>query len=63
MSAQDHLPDYEYDESALSEDYLLGHSDPEEEPMEQDNKVVFVEERQPEDPGSLLACGEKDLFS
>ena len=31
--------------------------------MEQDDKVVFLEERQPEDPGSLLFCGEKDLFS
>ena len=31
--------------------------------MEQDNNILIVEERQPEDPGSLLACGEKDLFS
>ena len=31
--------------------------------MEQEYKLVFVEERQPEDPDSLLACKEKDLFS
>ena len=31
--------------------------------MEQDNDVIFVEEKQPEDPGSLLVCGKKDLFS
>ena len=44
-------------------DQLLGQSDLEDKPMEQDDKVVIVEEYQSEDPGSLLACGEKDLFS
>ena len=31
--------------------------------MEQDDEVVIVEVCHSEDPGSLLACGEKDLFS
>ena len=62
MSNQDHLLDFEYDESTLSEDHLLGHSDSEVEPMEKDDNIVFVE-KEPEDLGSLLACREKDLFS
>ena len=60
MSDQDFLLDCEYDVSALGEDNLLDQSDPEVEPMEQD-KVVIVEERQPEDPDSLLACREGPL--
>ena len=60
-SDQDFLFDCEYDVSALGEEYLLDQSDPEKDPMDQ-GEVVIVEERQPEDPGSLLACGEWDLF-
>ena len=30
--------------------------------MEQE-EVVFLEEVQPVDPGSMLACGDKDLFT
>ena len=63
MSGQEHLLDFEYDDNALGVDQLLGQSDPEDKPMEQDNEVIFLEENQSEDPGSLLACGEKDLFS
>ena len=37
-------------------DQLLGQSNPEDE-------VIIVEECQSEDPSSLLACREKDLFS
>ena len=63
MCVQEHLLDLEYDNNALGVDQLLGQSDPEDKPMEQDNKVIIVEEHQSEDPGSLLAFGEKDLFS
>ena len=41
----------------------MGQSYPEDVDMEQDDEVVIMEECQSQDLGSMLACGEKDLFS
>ena len=43
MSGQEHLLDFEYDDNALGVDQLLGQSDPEDKPMEQDKDVIIVE--------------------
>ena len=63
MSGFEEPRDFQYNADAPEMDQLLGQSDPEDEAMEQDKEVVIVEECQSEDPGSLLACGEKDLLS
>ena len=55
--------DFEYDANAPKVDQLLDQSDPEDMDMEQDDEVVIVEECQSQDFGSMLACGEEDLFS
>ena len=55
--------DFEYDANAPKVDQLLDQSDPEDIDMEQDDEVVIVEECQSQDFGSMLACGEEDLFS
>ena len=55
--------DFEYDANAPKVDQFLDQSDPEDETMEQDDEVVIVEECQSQDFGSMLGCGEKDLFS
>ena len=55
--------DFKYDANAPEVDQLLGQSNPEDVDMEQDDKVVTVEECQSQDLSSMLACGEKDLFS
>ena len=54
--------DFEYDSNAPKVDQLLDQSDPEDMDMEQDDEVVIVEECQSQDFGSMLACGEEDLF-
>ena len=63
MSGFEEPSDFEYNAKAPEVDQLLGQSNPEDVDMEQDNKVVIVEECQSQDLGSMLACGEKDLFS
>ena len=54
--------DFEYDANAPKVDQLLDQSDPEDINMEQDDEVVIVEECQSQDFGSMLVCGEEDLF-
>ena len=63
MSSLEDPLDFEYNANTPEVDQLLDQSDPEDVDMEQDNKVVIVEECQSQDLGSMLACGEKDLFS
>ena len=55
--------DFEYDANTPEVNQLLGQSYPGDSDMEQDDKVVIVKECQSQDLGSMLACGEKDLFS
>ena len=63
MSGHEDLLDFKYDANSPGVDQLLGQSDPEEEAMEQDDKVIIVEECQSQNLCSILVCGEKDLFS
>ena len=63
MSSFEEPLDFKYNANVPEVDQLLGQSDPEDVDTEQDNKVVIVEECQSQDLGSMLACGEKDLFS
>ena len=63
MSAFEEPLDFEYDAKAPEVDQLLGQSYPEDVDMEQDDEVVIMEECQSQDLGSMLACGERDLFS
>ena len=44
MSGHKDLLDFKYNANTPGVDQLLGQSDPEDEAMEQDNEVVFVEE-------------------
>ena len=55
--------DFEYDANSPKVDQLLDQSDPQDVDIEKDNEVFIMEECQSQDLGSMLACGEKDLFS
>ena len=57
MSDEHNLLDYECDDQ---EDTLLDLSEDLEEPMEQGE--AKLEEKQSEDPGHLLTCGDRDIF-
>ena len=57
---QDILLDYKCDD-IQGEDLLDQSADSEEEPMEQE--VVVLKEVQPADPGHMLACSDRDIFT